>query len=111
MIAAVSIRPLPSAFATFTFPATIASTRPGTEERLATQFKRIAKAIVHASQNHIDLLQPVDCLEIDTTLAHGQVSSLHEGEAQIARDIGVLKISLVQGSGSKQNDSRIIALR
>ena len=30
MIAAVSINPLPSAFATFTFPATMASTKPGT---------------------------------------------------------------------------------
>ncbi len=33
MIAAVSMRPLPNAFATFTFPATIASTRPGTPSR------------------------------------------------------------------------------
>ncbi len=34
------------------------------QKRIAAQFERIAKAIVHAAQDHIDLLQPVDCLQI-----------------------------------------------
>src|ERR1035437_2299468 len=47
------------------------------EKRIAPQFERIAKAIVHTTQNHIDLLQSVDGLEIYAASAHRQVRSLN----------------------------------
>ena len=65
------------------------------QKRIAAQFQRIAKAVVHPAQNHIDLLQPVDSLEIHAAVAHRQVRSLHQSESQIARDVGVFEVGLV----------------
>ncbi len=33
-----------------------------TEERIASQFERIAKAIIDAAQDYVDSLQPINCL-------------------------------------------------
>ena len=109
MIAAVSIRPLPSALATFTFPATMASTRPGTpRSESPAQFERIAKAVVNAAQDHVDLLQPIHGLEKNAPVAHREIRSLDQRESEISRQIRVLEVGLVVRPGREQHDARIV---
>ena len=80
MMAADSMRPLPSALATTTLPAATASTMPeNAEQRLTPQLKRVAVAVVHAAQNDVDLLKAVDGLEVDVAVADRHVRRLRPG--------------------------------
>ena len=47
------------------------------QKRVGSQFERIAETIVHPTQNHIDLFQPVNGFEIHASFAHRQVRPLH----------------------------------
>src|SRR5580698_1780253 len=50
------------------------------KQRITTQLQRIAEAVVNPAENHIDAFQPIDGLEIDTPVAHGEVNSLNQSE-------------------------------
>ena len=57
------------------------------QKRIAAQFQRIAEAIIHPAQNNIDLLQPVDSLQIHASVAHRKIGSSDQREPQVSRDI------------------------
>ncbi len=80
------------------------------EKRVAAQLERIAKAVVHAAKDHIDLVQTIDGLEIDAPVAHREVRAFNESESQVSRQIGVLEVGLVVRAGCQQDDARIAAL-
>src|SRR5580698_4229547 len=80
------------------------------QKRIAAKFERIAKAIIHPAQNHINLFQPVDSLEIHAALADREISPLHQSESEIASDIRMFEISFVQWSWSQQYDAWIVTL-
>ena len=73
--------------------------QPGdAERRVAAQLQRIAEAVVHAAEHDVDRLQALDRLQEDGLVADGQVAALDEHEAEIAGQIGVLEVGLVEGA-------------
>ncbi len=78
---------------------------------VGAQLEGIAKAIVHAPQNHVHRPEPFERLEKDAVLAHRQVAALDQGEAEIAGQIGMLEVGLVQRSGGEQHYARMGARR
>ena len=52
-------------------------------------------------------LQALQGFEVELLVAHQQVAALHQGQAQVARQIGVLKIGFVVGAGREQGDVRV----
>ena len=52
-------------------------------------------------------LQALQGFEVELLVAHQQVAALHQGQAQVARQIGVLKIGFVVRAGREQGDVRI----
>ena len=46
------------------------------EQRIAAQLQRIAEAVIHPAQDHIDLFQPVDRLEKHAAIADRQIGAL-----------------------------------
>ena len=55
----------------------------------------------------MDRLQAVQGLQIEMLAAHGEVAALHQREAQVARQVGMLEIGFVVGPGREQHDARI----
>ena len=78
---------------------------------VGAQLEGIAKAIVHAPQNHVHRPEPFERLEKDPVLAHRQVSSLDQGESEITRQVGMLEVGLVQRTGGEQHYPRMGARR
>ena len=54
-------------------------------------------------------LQTLQGLEKQTFVANGQVLGLHQGQAQVAGQIGVLEKGFVVGAGGEQGDMRRLA--
>ena len=76
MMAAVSITPLPSAFAITTLPALIGVHQAcNSQERIAAQFQRIAETIVNAAQNYVYRLQALHGFQVDPPVANREVAS------------------------------------
>ena len=49
-------------------------------------------------------LQALQGLEVQALVAYGQVVALHQGQAQVTRQVGVLEIGFVVGPGGQQGD-------
>ena len=79
-----------------------------TQQRIAAKFERITKSVAHAPQHHVRAAQSVERLDEETAVAHGQVVTFHECQAEQAREVGVFEIGLVPRAGREQNDGRIV---
>ena len=75
------------------------------ERRFAEEFERVAPAIVLATQDHVDGQQAVERFQEDAFVAHGEVGALDERHAEVAREVGVLEVGLVVGTGRQQHDA------
>jgi len=71
MKADVSIRPLPSAFATVTLPARTASIKPPLPRTNRTGVRWIAEAIVDAPEDDVHRLQSIERLEKHVIVSDG----------------------------------------
>ena len=80
-----------------------------TQARIALQPQRIAEIFVQPAQDAVDRLQPAERLQIDPVVAHGQVLAGDQLIAQIARQIGMLEIGFVIGTGGQQYDPGLAA--
>ncbi len=100
---AASTRPEPSALTTATPPARTACTSPGTPSR-EREFSSSgsAKSASRRRTSTSARLRPGDRAHIDRIVAHREVFALHQHEAEIAGEIGVLEIGLVQRTGGEQ---------
>ncbi len=107
MMAADSMRPLPSALATATLPATTLHQAGDAQQGLATQLQRVAEAVVDAAQDDVDLLQPVDGFEVHVTVADGQVGTFDECDVEVLGEVGMLEVGLVVRPGCEQDDARV----
>ena len=56
-------------------------------------------------------LQTLHGFEVQAIAAHGQVISLHQAQAQVAGQIGVLEIGFVVGAGCEQRNVWRLACR
>src|ERR1035438_5694827 len=81
------------------------------QKRVGAQFDRVAEAVVHAPQDHIHRLEAVECLEEYAAVAHRQVAPLNQRETEIAGQVRVLEVRLVDRSRRKKHYPRIIAAR
>ncbi len=65
------------------------------ERRVGAQGGRIAVFIVETAQESVDALQSLQGFQIDTIVAHRQIRSFDQREAQIAREKNMLEIGFV----------------
>ena len=79
------------------------------EPRARAQFQRIGEIGIEAAQQHFGALQPGHGADEDAVVADGEVLALDQEKAEIARQIGVLEIGLVQRSGRQHADRGIVA--
>ena len=76
------------------------------ELRLLAQLQRIAIIAVDPAVDHVDLDQPLERLEEDEIVAHGEIGTLHDGDAELARQKNVLEIGVVIGPRRQEHDLR-----
>ena len=111
MTAAVSIRPLPKALATLTFPATMASTRPGTPKSESPRNSRGSQKLSSTRRKITSTCSsPSTVFRIDAPVAHREIGPSDQSEPEVAGDIRVFEVGLVVRPGREQYDSRIVAL-
>ena len=109
-MARASTTPEPSALAITTVPSRIACTRPGTPRReRALELERIGEIGIETAQQHLGALEAGHGADEDAIVADGQVLALDQQKAEIAREIGVLEIGLVQRPRRQHADAGIVA--
>ena len=79
--------------------------------RIGPQFQRIAEIIVQPSQHAVHRLQALDRLQVQALTAHGEVPTLHQGQAQVTRQVGVFEVGLGKTPGGEQHDARRVRAR
>jgi hypothetical protein len=82
-----------------------------TEGRVGAQFQRIAPGRIDAAQDRVDALETSQGLEVDASVARGQVGPLRESRTEFSRKGGVLGVGLVEGTGRQEHHTRIIRPR
>ena len=78
-----------------------------TQRRVGAKDQRIAEVVVHAPVDHVDALQPVGGAHVDDVVVRHQVAALHQVDAHLARQIGVLKVRGVEDARREQHDIRL----
>ena len=81
------------------------------DQRVRAQLERIAKLGVDAAHDEVDALEPLDGLQVDAVVAHGEVRAFDEAEAQVAREIRVLEIVLLRRARRQEHGLRLVAWR
>src|SRR6516165_11849116 len=105
--ARASATPEPSALAITTVPSRTACTKPGTPSR-ERALSSSGEVGVEPPHQHFGALEAGHCADEDAILADGQILAFDQQEAQIAREIGVLEISLIHGPRGEHANPRII---
>ncbi len=80
------------------------------EGRVGAQGGRIAVLVVETAQEPVDELQSLQCFQIDPVVAHRQIRSFDQREAQIARQKNMLKIGFVVRPRRQQGDQRLFPI-
>ena len=75
------------------------------QRRVRTQHQRVAPVVVHPPQHPMHGLQSLHGLEVEMLAAHGQVPALHQGQAQVARQVGLLEPGLAIGPRRQEHDA------
>ena len=78
---------------------------------VGTHFQRVEPVVVHAFEQAVHGLQALQRFEVELLVTHGQVVALHQAQAQITGQIGVLKIGFVVRAGREQRDVGTSACR
>src|SRR5580692_665515 len=76
------------------------------EKGIAAQFERIAKAIIHAAQDYIHSLQPIDSLEINGAGAHSEIRSRNQSKSEVSSYIRVFEVGLIVRARGQENNTR-----
>ena len=74
---------------------------------VCTQLQRVHVLVVHPLEQHVDGLQTLERLEVQPFITHYQVAALHQGQAQVAGQVGVFEIGFVVGARRQQGDVRV----
>ena len=111
MMAAVSITPLPSAFATTTFPALTASTRPATPRNESPRSSRGSQKL-SSTRRRITSTGCRPSTVFRKTRRSRTVRSAPSARVkpEISRQIGMLEVSLVERSRGQQDGARMIGI-
>src|SRR3569833_2596580 len=54
-------------------------------------------------------LQARECLQVHRVVTHGEIGSFRERYTQLSREIGVLEVRLVEGTGCQDDSERVFA--
>ena len=73
---------------------------------VGAQFQRVAEIVVQPAQHHLHRGQPGEGFQEQLVAAHGEVAAFHQRDAQIARQISVLKIGFVIRARGEQHHAR-----
>ena len=79
------------------------------DPRLAVKGERIKKAAVHPAPQAIDALQPLDGADEQAPIGDDEVVAFHQHEAEIAGEMRLFGIALVEAAGGEQADARVRA--
>src|SRR5262245_61116273 len=60
------------------------------DQRVRAQLERIAEIGIDAPHDEVDRLEPLDGLQVDAVVAHGEIGAFDDAEAQVTREISVL---------------------
>ena len=82
-----------------------------TQRRVRAQFQRVKVLVVHAFEQAVNGHQALEGLEVQVLVTHDQVTALDQTQAQVTRQVGVLKIGLVVRAGCQQRQMRVDARR
>src|SRR5262245_14775644 len=80
-------------------------------ERVRAQLERIAEIGVDAPHDEVDGLEPLDGLQVDAVVAHGEIGALDDAEAEVAREISVLEIVLLRRPRREEDRLRLVTRR
>ena len=69
---------------------------------VGTQLQRVEPVVVDPLEQAVHGLQTLQGLQVELFIAHRQVIALHQTQAQIAGQVGVLKIGFVVGTRGQQ---------
>ena len=106
--ARVSRMPEPRALTRVTLPCRSAPTRPGrAEARAGVELERIGEGGVEAAPEHADRPEAGDGAHHHPAVLDGEVLALEQHEAEIAGDVGVLEIGVVERAGRQDGDARV----
>ncbi|MCY1512066.1 hypothetical protein D9M68_465130 [compost metagenome] len=78
--------------------------------RVGAQLQGVAVVVVEAAQHGVDALQAAQGLEVEGGVAHRQVMALHQREAELAREVEVLEIGLVEAPRRQQHHQGRLAI-
>src|SRR6516225_2713011 len=78
------------------------------KSRTRIKLERIGEVGVEPPHQHFGALEAGHRADEDAIVAHSQILALDQQEAEIARKISVLEISLIHGPGREHADPRII---
>ena len=78
------------------------------EARRGVELQRIGEVGIDPAQDHLGAAQPRHGADEDAVVAHDEVLAVDQEQAEIARQIGVLEISLVHRSRRQQAGARIV---
>ena len=106
--ARVSRMPEPSALTRVTQPWRSAPTRPGVPSReLRVELERVGEGGVEAAPEHADRPEAGDGAHHDPAVLDGQVLALEQHEAEVAGDVGVLEIGVVERARRQDGDAGV----
>ena len=75
------------------------------------QFQRVQELVVEAFDQAMHRLEPAQGVQVQALVAHREVTALDQGDAEVARQVGMLKVGFVVGPGGEQGNVRIGAGR
>ena len=76
------------------------------QRRVGAQFQGVQPIVVHPLEQAVHRLQTLQGFEVKLLVAHGQVVALHQAQAQVTGQVGVLEIGFVVGPGCEQGNVR-----
>ena len=75
--------------------------------RVGPQLERVQEFVVQPLEDAVHRLQAVQRLEVQALVAHREIAAFHQGQAQVAGQVGVLEIGLVVRARGEQHDARL----
>ena len=80
------------------------------QARIRLQFQRVAIVIIDATQNDIHRLQAPQGAQPHPSIAHGQITPLHQTVAEVVGEVGVFEVGFVERPGREDDHAGIVGV-
>ncbi len=78
------------------------------EQRVGAELERIAKIVVHAPHDHVDLLQASERLQENAVVAHREIGAVDQREVEVLGEVRLLEVRRVRRARGEQHDARVV---